>query len=76
MNDDTPKDKTPIDDAFFDELDLSEDIKIFLESTNDTLRKTRLQNGAVYVGGWLNKARHGFGLCVFPDKSYYFGEWD
>lgn len=46
-----------------------------MEKTKDVMKKTRLQNGAIYVGGWLNMLRHGFGFCIFPDKSYYFGEW-
>jgi|688.fasta_scaffold328638_1 hypothetical protein len=34
------------------ELDLPEDIRAYLEKTKNILKKTRLQNGAIYVGEW------------------------
>jgi hypothetical protein len=43
--------------------------------SKDKFRLTRLKNGAVYVGEWLNRLRNGEGFCLFPDKSYYFGDW-
>lgn len=59
----------------FKDLDLSEEIRNFLEEARDKHRLTKLKNGAIYVGEWLNRLRHGKGFCLFPDKSFYFGEW-
>jgi len=65
----------PLTFEIFKELDLPKEARQFLDNAKDKYRLTKLKNGAIYVGEWLNKLRHGEGFCLFPDKSYYFGEW-
>jgi hypothetical protein len=58
-----------------DQFDFPKDIRDFLETYRNHFKITRLRSGAVYVGEFANKRRHGRGLCIFPDRSYYFGQW-
>ena len=34
-----------------------------------------MKNGGVYDGEWKNAMRDGSGKYVWPDRSYYEGEW-
>ena len=29
----------------------------------------------IYVGGEVDGLKHGFGVCTYPDRSIYDGEW-
>ena len=35
-----------------------------------------LENGAIYIGEWLNGVRHGLGEQYRENGSYYIGNWE